>query len=375
MNLKIDIKNHVKNIIGKKISRKIVVFCVDDFGSIRTKNIDAYNKLVSLGNPISKKCIQKYDTLASNSDLKNLFDVLTSVKDQHNNYACFTPFTVVANPDFKKIRANNFQTYYRQSFFDTLKDYCSDYDNVENLWKEGIKTNIFYPAFHGTEHVNINRFMKALQENHKSTRIGFELESICIPAFPDEKAINKYTATYDVNSINDNQQLIESIKEGLRIFENLFGFRAKQFAPGAGIYSPDLNKTLFEEGVKFINVNRYRTVPLGNSKYKKKITFNSQKIYSGQYYIVRNSSFEPQGAETNRVALDTLNQIEAAFKWNTPAIISSHRLNFIGHFEPKWRDKSLIQLKYLLKEIVKKWPDVEFMNADQMAEILVSSEK
>lgn len=371
MNIKFDFKNNFKNIIGKKNKRRIVVFCVDDFGSIRTRDRDAYSKLVSMGNPIDKKCIQKYDTLASNNDLESLFEVLTSVKDIQNNYACFTPFTVVANPDFEKIRESNFQTYYRQTYFETLKNYGYDYNNVENLWKEGIRNNIFYPAFHGTEHINVNRFMKALQNNHKSTKIGFDLESVCIPAFPDEKKINRYTATYDVDSLIDNKQLIESIKDGLDIFQHLFGFKAKQFAPGAGIYSPELNKTLFDCGVKYINVNRYRNISYGNSKYKKKLTFNGQKISTGQYYIVRNASFEPQGGGANNVANDTLHQIEAAFKWNTPAIISSHRLNFVGHFDLEWRDNSLSQLKYLLSEILKKWPDVEFMNADQMADTLL----
>ena len=63
----------------------------------------------------------------------------------------------------------------------------------------------------------------------------------------------------------------------------------------------------------------------------------------------------------------TMKQIETAFRWNKPAIISSHRVNFCGHIDPKNREKGLDSLKQLLQEIVKKWPDVEFMAADELA--------
>ena len=53
-----------------------------------------------------------------------------------------------------------------------------------------------------------------------------------------------------------------------------------------------------------------------------------------------------------------------------PAIISTHRVNYVGSIESSHRNYSLAQLKLLLSEIVKRWPDVEFMNGDQMVELL-----
>jgi hypothetical protein len=87
--------------------------------------------------------------------------------------------------------------------------------------------------------------------------------------------------------------------------------------------------------------------------------------------MVRNVVFEP----TEDRGIDwidfTLKQIETAFRWNKPAIISSHRVNFCGHIDEKNREKGLKSLEGLLQEIVKKWPDVEFMSADELGNCIL----
>ena len=63
-----------------------------------------------------------------------------------------------------------------------------------------------------------------------------------------------------------------------------------------------------------------------------------------------------------------LGQVEAAFRWRKPAIISSHRVNFCGHIDPNNRQQGIAALGELLKGIVKRWPDVRFISADQLVE-------
>lgn len=59
-----------------------------------------------------------------------------------------------------------------------------------------------------------------------------------------------------------------------------------------------------------------------------------------------------------------LKNIEASFRMHAPAIVSTHRVNFVGSLESTHRDDALQQLKELLNEIVKHWPEVEFMDGD-----------
>jgi hypothetical protein len=83
-----------------------------------------------------------------------------------------------------------------------------------------------------------------------------------------------------------------------------------------------------------------------------------------QTYLIRNCGFEltENGYGINK----TLADISSAFFWNKPAIISTHRLNFMGELNYKNRNENLKLFKCLLSEILKKWPNVEFMNTVQL---------
>lgn len=362
---------NIKNLPGKKSKRKIVVIYVDDYGSIRVRDKKAYTEMKKAGIPMDETRFSMYDTLADREDLSKLFDTLTSVKDSKGNYACFTPLAIVANPDFQKIEASNFQEYHREPFTTTLDRYGKDYDGVYKLWEQGIKENIFYPAYHGTEHINVKRFMDALQSGHKSVKLAFEYQSVALPHFPGETKVVQPTTTFYIEKAEENNQLQKDIKVGTTMFHELFGYQSKQFTPGASIFSPVLNKTLADCGIKYIHVNRYQAYPLGDGKFSKKFLYNGKINEEGQRYIVRNCQFEPEGQANTTVADRCMKDIEACFRWGAPALLSSHRVNFVGQLDKHYRDNSLQQLKYLLKKIVEKWPDVEFMNGDQMAKTVL----
>ena len=87
-------------------------------------------------------------------------------------------------------------------------------------------------------------------------------------------------------------------------------------------------------------------------------------------YQVRNVVFEPAHERGFDWVNYSLKQIETAFFWNKPAIISSHRVNFCGHIDPKNREVGLTALKQLLHKIVNKWPEVEFMSSVELGDLL-----
>lgn len=68
-----------------------------------------------------------------------------------------------------------------------------------------------------------------------------------------------------------------------------------------------------------------------------------------------------------------MRQVAAAFRWGKPAIISTHRVNFVGAISPGNREKGLDELHRLLQAIVHQWPDVEFMNSADALGILSGS--
>ena len=372
MNIKQTIISNLKNLPGTKTKRKLVVIYVDDYGSIRVRDKQAYNNLLKAGLAVDKTRYG-YDTLCTTEDLQMLFDVLTSVKDKNGHQAVFTPFANIANPDFERIKNSGFQQYYREPFTETMKRLGSAYDGAYQLWKQGIANGIFRPEYHGTEHISVWKFMKALQEGHKSTVLSFENESVASPFFPDEPKIDHDTAVFDIVKASDNDSLKTDIKVGLDMFEELLGYRAVQFTPGAAIYSPLLHDSLLQNGIKSIHVQRYKAYPLGDGKYEKSFLYTGKTNEVGQRYIVRNCVFEPflddRTHNLNAVNNCLLN-IEAAFRMHAPAMVSTHRVNFAGAIESTHRNESLRMLNELLHEIVKRWPDVEFVSGGQLSELL-----
>ena len=371
MSLKTKYINLLKNLPGRKTHRKIVVIYVDDYGSIRVKDKAAQKRLASAGVPVFSNRYSAFDTLATTEDLQRLFEVLTSVHDSQGRHPCFTAFANIANPDFEQIRINGFSHYFREPFTETLKRYGKPYEGAYEMWRQGIAENIFHPEYHGTEHINVIRFMENLRRGHQTTRLAFDNECFAVPFLPGDEPLKHETTVFYIDSSEENVSLCEDIRTGTQMFEELLGYRSRQFTPGAGIYSPALHQTLKENGIQYINVQRYCPYPLGDGKFMKKFLYNGKSNEVGQKYVVRNCPFETffDNCKRNDNAVAVcLNNIQAAFCMHAPAIISTHRVNYVGGLETTHRDDSLAQLKTLLDEILKRWPDVEFMNGTQMCE-------
>ena len=142
------------------------------------------------------------------------------------------------------------------------------------------------------------------------------------------------------------------------------------FTPGAGTYSPMMEDGLHKLGIEYIDTSRSARQPMGNGKYVKKFHYLGERNTIGQHFIIRNCSFEP--IKTGDASISVcMRQIEAAFAMHKPAIISSHRLNYIGHFYPRTRQENLTRLKILIENIVKRWPDVMFVDGNRICDMIL----
>jgi hypothetical protein len=94
--------------------------------------------------------------------------------------------------------------------------------------------------------------------------------------------------------------------------------------------------------------------------------FTGTKSSNGLYYLVRNASFEPSLLANNLAVESCLKEISTSFLWGKPAIITTHRVNYMGGIDAQNRTNSLRLLEKLIQEIQKKWPEVEFMSTVQL---------
>jgi hypothetical protein len=366
------ITNYALNNIGWKTNRKIVVIESDDWGMIRMKSPNAYESFLKKGYEVNKCTYNKNDSIESNDDLIMLFDVLNSVKDSKGNPAIFTANNIVANPNFEKIKSTNFQEYHFEPFTETLKRYPNR-ENVFELYKEGISSKIFYPQFHGREHVNINRWMAGLMSGNQVLLDAFSQNMFSVHKSGKISGRLDYLDAFGMAYEKEWLDMESIISSGLSLFKTIWGYPSKSFIAPCYIWPSFIEPILHKNGVKYIQGSYVQNTPLKGTqlKSKRKYHYLGQKNKIGQYYLIRNVTFEPSENSNLDSEIIALNEIDLAFKNNKPAIISSHRVNYIGSLDIKNRDFSLKLLRRLLKKIVEKYPEVEFMTSDQIGDLIM----
>lgn len=373
--IKSALRVNVSNIPGWKTKRHVVVIESDDWGSIRMSSKEAFDRMLKAGMPVDRSHYNLYDSLECNDDLEQMYETLSKFKDSTGRHPVITGVNVVANPDFEKIKTNNFSEYIYEPYTETCKRY-SNHDRVYDLWKEGIEKRLMVPIFHGREHLNAQFWMRALRDKNKSTLVGFENEVTGMPGIKGEK-LPDFQAAFQIDTINDLVYQKEVLKTGLDLFEELYGYRSRYFVPTNGPFNNTLEKDLNEHGVKYINTGKKQKEPLGNGQYKINTRFIGDKNQYGQIYITRNCFFEPSSSGFEKPANtdwinNCLKEIEIAFRWRKPAVISSHRVNYIGYLHPENRERSLRQLSELLGKMLKRWPDIEFMTSSELGDLITS---
>lgn len=356
---------------GWRTKRKLVVLESDDWGSIRMPSVEAYNNLQKAGIDLISDdgaIFNKFDSLATTQDISGLFEVLTSVKDKLDRPAVITPVAVVANPDFEKIRDSGFTAYFFEPFTETLRKY-TDCENSFSLWQEGIRQRLFVPQFHGREHLNVKVWMKALNKGNSIARAGFDNYFWGMTTQNEPDIGLEFQAAFDFSEPSDLVYQTDVIATGLGLFKDIFGYQASYFAPPNGPFSSGLERHLADNGIKYISMPRIQSEPMGQGKVRKRLHWIGKKNPSGLRIITRNCFFEPVVQGTDWVD-HCLSDISIAFRWHKPAIISTHRVNYVGALYAANRNNGLARLSELLKRITREWPEAEFITTDELGKII-----
>lgn len=324
---------------------------------------EVYNNLIANGVKFGKCNYEKVDTIASSDDLEKLFEICDSFRDINGNPVIITANTVVANPDFGKIKDSGYMEYFYEPIPVTMERY---YPNKSPflLWKEGMEKRIFHPQFHGREHINIPMWLNSLRENHPGARKSFD--NGVFSFIVDEKFDKRVKNTSAYNYFNEDEFLFikQSIVDGADLFEKLFGYRSKSFIAPAYTWDTRIEEVLKDAEILYIQglISHFEHG-------KRYFNFLGKKNRFGQIYLNRNSNFEYSQNPLFDWETDCLKRIEIAFRWNKPVTISTHRLNFVGALNVKNRDVNLGRFKNLIKQIQKKWPNVEFMTSDELGKL------
>jgi hypothetical protein len=366
-------KNYI-NARGWSTNQKYLIIESDDWGAIRMPSIEVYQKFIDNNIPVDNFSFDKHDALESEEDLKALFKTLEKFTDKTRSPAVLTAYHVVANPNFEKIEASEKKEYHYETILETYQRFQHT-KKVPDLIKKGIETGVYIPQSHGREHIHVKRYMEAINSESEKEQLAFQHRAIISTQSNtcQNTYLKNYFAGQDYTDETEFEDLARITSDGLKIFEDIFGFKSLTFTPQGSYWGSYIFECLANMDVKLICGQRQE--PDLQGKHKVINNFWGEKNNFNQIYYRRNCMFEPARNQNFDWVGKCLSEIEIAFRWGKPAVISSHRENFIGSIFEENRTQSLEKLQLLLEKVIQKWPDIQFISSAQLAEIMLNSKK
>ena len=219
---RVTIKKHLINVLGNRLKQKCLVFESDDWGSMRIPTVAAREALLQRNLIQKSGPFSQFDVIEAADDYMSLYEILTKYKDCEGQYPVITTHFILNNPDFDKIAASNFSTYYDESFLQTYHA-NSDGKKTWDLVQDGINKKLIKPQFHGSEHLNVVRWMHYLKDKHEGFPFAFKNKCFTIDDRNVKNRRSNLMATYDY----DNEQKFMFVKERiLKVSYNLKKYSA-----------------------------------------------------------------------------------------------------------------------------------------------------
>jgi hypothetical protein len=336
----------------------------DDWGSARLPNKEKCNKYASVNPKVSRCAYMQYDCLEATSDLERLGNVLSSIKDSQGRPMRFTPNYIMANPDFPKIAQNDFSKFDYETFDQTISRNCivgKPLITMRKLCSDGL----WFPQFHGREHVNPSRWLAALRSGIPEVRHAFDLEIYGVSRQCAPGLTSSVLEAYAIDNPDEIQDRTLSVIEGLQGFTEFFGFSSQTFIPPNYILAPEIHARLRALGIKGLQGLSVMKRS-GAGQWRSSVRVVGRRDRHGLVTLTRNAFFEPS-LNSQRDHIDrALAQIDGAFRNKSAAVLCSHRLNYIGGISVENQDRGLLGLQELMRRIKVAWPDVEFMSTSEL---------
>ncbi len=364
-----DIRLECRNSMGRGFDQKVVVIESDDWGSIRQPSRALYDTQMNRGSRPDRDPFFHYDSLERNEDLELLLEVLTRHKDAHGRPAVITSNYAVANPDFEKIGKCGFAQYHFESVEETLRsDPCCS--QVKAIWKQGMDAGVWAPQLHGREHVQIEKWMKSLRRGEAETLWAFSNRMVSTAGSIASDNRYAYMDAFNYASAADNsrEKIERIVRDAVQLFTHLFGLAPQTFVAPCYVWNDALEEALRLNSIDSMQGGWYQWVPEGEDSLRKRVHYNGE-FKGGQLHTVRNCLFEHSMFGSGDAVESCLKQMESAFRWHRPAIISSHRLNYMGRIEEANRGRGLRLLGDLLRRICRTWPDAAFISSGDLTDL------
>jgi len=219
--------------------------------------------------------------------------------------------------------------------------------------------------------LNVKKWMNAINSSDKWELEAFDNNVLLgLGREGHKNRVYNYMASFEYSSPDEWENLNNIVYEGLILFDKIFGFPSRSFVAPCAIRGDHLDEVLRKNCVLFHQCGQ-QFIPSKSGSLKMINRFWGQRNKQGQIYWRRNSTFEPSRNPGFDWINSCLTEMKIAFRWHKPAVINSHRVNYMGSILPANRDNNLRLLKNLLQRALEKWPDIEFMSSDTLGDTIL----
>ena len=358
-------------LLGKHLDKKYLIIESDDWGLVMMPSKAVFTQLQASGIPVGKCPYNTYDALETKEDIAHLHEFCNSFRDVKGNPLQITANFIMANPDFDAIKESDYNQYHYHDLRNTYFKHQGGLETLEAI-KEANRLGTFIPQLHGREHLQVNHWLSALRQGDTETRRAFDAGVFGHPSAYAKKTGVHFLSAFHISSREELTFARQSVLEASSLFRDTFGFTSNTFIAPRYIWPAELEPYFKQAGIAALQgtlVQLRPTIGKSSVNLNKRINWMGRRNATGLNYLTRNIFFEPALNRDFNWEADALRRIETAFFWGKPAIISMHRLNFIGGFSEENRTNGLNRLGNLLKQVQRKFPDVEFSSTNSFVDL------
>ena len=328
---------------------KAVVIESDDWG-LCAWSPDAQAHRVLTGMPAFRTTSgRRYggSTLESAADMRAMMQLLGDVRGADGMPAVLQANTIMASPDYAALQPPLFPLEGPMPLM--------DFPETRGRWaRPGLRealtaaqeTGQWWPELHGLHHLPEQTWVDALRRGVDDARRAHEQES---PICTAVEAAGEY------DDAEPRELRLQNLRSAVRKFEALFGRTPTSFCPpdyrwGSGLdhEAKALGLTTFQGEAERARARMPRLRRLFH-----RVRWPSHE--GERFAMPPRIAFEPMGSENaaHKVGVErALRSTKEAWTLGQPAILSTHRLNYV-HLQPGWADNGRMALHDLLQALVK----------------------
>ena len=352
--------HHVRDrlpVAGFHFDRPLVLFQSDDWGRAGLRDQEGFEHLRSAGLALGERPYDFY-TLETAEDVEALRAVLSRHRDSSGRNACVGMNFIVANLDFCRMGADDFQQIHLLPVAEGLPQGWKR-PGLVDAYRAGIAAGVFRPALHGTTHFCRAAVARNLAQGGDRASLLRTLWHAGTPYIHWRMPWIGYEY-WDMDQPDDERFLAaetqrELIGQTVGAFAKLFSTLPRSACAPGYRANDDTHHAWAQHGIRVAQNGPGALVPPH---------FDRHDIL----HLCRTVEFEP--AVDVAFSVDAcLRQAEACFERGLPAIVSVHSINFHSTVRD-FRSRTLPFLHEFLSALESKHADLLYLHDEDVHELV-----